>query len=111
MTQYFGNANPAAGANRGASADFDGDGSTNLQEYRNGTTPTDPKSVFRATSFTPLLIQWPSRAYDAYELKSSTDLSTWTRVGPPIAPVLTSASRAIAADASLKKLYRVEKVP
>jgi hypothetical protein len=34
----------------GANADYDGDGVTNLQEFRAGTDPKDPKSVFRISS-------------------------------------------------------------
>ncbi len=64
-------------------ADADGDGQTNYQEYLAGTDPTNATSIFRATSITPsgagtLTITWQSIAAKSYVVERSVNLQSWT---------------------------------
>jgi len=60
-------------------ADPDGDGLTNLREYRAGTNPTDPNSVFEFIDINPILggvhLRWASQPNRTYRLRRSTSLS------------------------------------
>jgi hypothetical protein len=60
-------------------ADPDGDGMSNLAEYRAGTDPNDSNSVFRFTEITPvqggIRLGWLSANYKAYSLQRSSDPS------------------------------------
>jgi hypothetical protein len=61
------------GDNVDANADPDGDGMTNLQEFRAGTDPTDPNSVFAFVDCQPhagggFLVQWNSAEGRSYTL-------------------------------------------
>lgn len=73
MTTYFGGANSST-----ATADTDGDGLTNLQEFLLGTDPTDPASAFKITDHTDDTLTWTTRRFDSYTVQSSEDLATWT---------------------------------
>src|SRR6185295_16015551 len=76
---YFGN------LSRNGSGDFDGDGQTDLQEFRAGTDPTNSNSIFRVLTVTPLggggtRIIWnaaPSRV-DRVEFKNAVTDANWT---------------------------------
>jgi hypothetical protein len=64
-----------------ASADADGDGLTNLQEYRAGTSPVDPKSSLRLNGAknakdapAAVTLHWPSVAGKTYVMEYSTSL-------------------------------------
>lgn len=81
MQRYFGDADPAAGPLRGAEDDYDGDGLTNLQEYRTGMDPTNPDSAQRIVRNTSSTLEWQAQGYEVYEILASTNLTTWTRVG------------------------------
>jgi len=65
--------------------DYDHDGWSNWQEYRNLTDPTDPNAYLRLfpqlTADTPLLT-WPSVNGRLYWMETSPDLQTWTRQEP-----------------------------
>jgi hypothetical protein len=76
--RYFGSVNNLLSQ---ASADADGDGANNWQEYVAGTDPTDPKSVLRVSSIpgltlpaTDCAIHWPSVAGKQYVIERTVDL-------------------------------------
>jgi hypothetical protein len=78
-SQYFGGDGTATNAMSCATADPDGDGMDNLQEYLAGTDPTNPNSVFRivspdATGTTGFVVRWTSEPYKFYSLMRSTNL-------------------------------------
>ncbi|MFN0128112.1 MAG: hypothetical protein ACKV19_15660 [Verrucomicrobiales bacterium] len=71
--QYFGS--PTGGD---PDADADGDGQTNLQEFRAGTNPIDPRSVLRIEEIrregADIVIRFEAAPGKAYEIWSGTDL-------------------------------------
>lgn len=84
---WFGTVSNALSA---ATADPDGDGANNYQEYMAGTNPNDPTSVFKFGGGTMgsggYTIQWPSVANKHYSIQSSSSLApgTWTAVATNI---------------------------
>jgi hypothetical protein len=81
MTQYFGNDTNAWPS---ASADADGDGLNNLQEFLTGTIPTDSASVLRVqlTQTTEgMFLSWPTQPGLTYQVQTTTNLTTWTDLG------------------------------
>lgn len=97
MTQYWQNTNPAAGPKRGPNDDADGDGLTNLEEYRLATSPIRGQSRFDTTILANDVIQWPARPWALYLLESSTDGTNWQfwkATVPPWAVVGASITQA-----------------
>jgi hypothetical protein len=72
--QHFGN------LNQNGSGDFDGDGVNNLREYRAGTNPTDPNSLFEVVEISKvsngIAIQWTSQPNRRYRVRRSDSLVT-----------------------------------
>jgi len=69
-------------------ADSDGDGATNLQEFLAGTDPTDASNVLRVQmiySSQGSRLNWNSRPGFVYRVQESPDLvaGSWTNVGRP----------------------------
>jgi len=83
MTKYFGN---DVSQWPSASADSDGDGVSNLQEFLGGTIPTNAASVLRQkminTGQGPFL-QWNTEPGLFYQVISSSDLKSWSNFGGP----------------------------
>jgi hypothetical protein len=84
MTQYFGsNTNlwPAA------TADSDGDGMNNLQEFLAGTDPTNAASVLRvqlSNSPQGMFLSWPTQPGLTYQVQVKTNLTVaWSSLGAP----------------------------
>lgn len=106
------------GDDRSASADLDGDGFTNEQEYALGTNPKDGRSRFEVTGITrnggDTVVEWSSVAGKKYRLYASPSLTEpdWQPVG---SGVKTAAdSRESDTDASRggrSCFYRVQLVP
>lgn len=69
-----------------ADLDADGDGQSNVEEYRAGTHPRDPTSVFRILSIdvepdrSRLDFTWSSVPGRNYTIWHSTNLSNWTQI-------------------------------
>lgn len=79
----------ATEAEQQPSADPDGDGQSNEQEWRADTDPFSRWSVFKmeyAPSQTQEIMRWSALGRTAYLLEASEDLVTWTAYGEEIAP-------------------------
>ena len=114
MTTYFGHTGPQSADTSRASDDADGDKLTNLQEYIAGTNPKDSTSAQRITLMQTNGLQWQAKAYELYEVQTSTNLTAtnWTRFGNPILP--TTATGTVVNPynpAAPAQFFRIQKVP
>lgn len=100
--EWFGGMNPGSGPKRRANDDFDGDGLTNLQEFRLGSSPVDRFSNLRLSASGSNL-SWVAKPYELYEVRMTEDLARWPDSG---APVLPSTSNAVfTVDTSAPRHY------
>lgn len=111
--EYFGTTDDVS-----ASADADGDGFTNAQEYALGTIPTDPGSTFRlrAVSMEPsgaITISWDAVAGKTYQVLATGDLSAgpWQPVGEPVSASTSGPVSRSDSPAQPARFYRVILVP
>lgn len=113
MTTYFGSTTPSAGSLSRATDDKDKDGLSNLTEFRLGTSPIDASSRLKVLSFATDSLQWSTTPYQLYYIESSTDLTTWTRLGNPVLPTTTTgqSSGSFIPAATSRKFYRVQFAP
>jgi subtilisin family serine protease len=100
-----------------ANLDPDGDGLTNLQEFRAGTDPLSSSSGLRVLSEdtdgkTYFTLQFPAVAGKLYRLSVSDDLATWTPMSSTILPT-SSGNQSVTVPLSGKPagFFRVEIVP
>ena len=102
-SQYFGTTSGVS-----ASADSDGDGFTNVQEYALGTDPKSAASTFKVGEMTrsggSLTITWPSVAGKRYQVQTAPQLSAgaWQNAGDVVAPSVSGTSSvtvSVSADA------------
>lgn len=83
MTRYFGGdlfqwPSPTA--------DSDGDGASNLQEFKAGTDPNDANSVLRTRlqhASQGLYLNWNTQPGLVYQVIGSSDMTTWSNIGGP----------------------------
>jgi hypothetical protein len=100
-----------------ATRDADGDGQTNLAEYRAGTDPRSAASVFRVTGISrdsvaaTITIHWPAVAGKLYHVTSSENLATWTLRATRLASAHGTESVALPAGGPPARFYRVEIAP
>lgn len=107
VTQYFGSAN----ASVNPSADNDGDGVSNLNEFRTGTSPVDAGSVLRFSSSSMTGLNWLATPYELYEVQATTDFTNWFRAGNPVVPTTTNGSFTNFPAATNRLFFRVLRVP
>jgi hypothetical protein len=77
MVANFGNLDPAAGPNRTANDDYDGDQLTNMDEYRCWMNPILATSAQRLSAAPDGTVAWQGKAYELYELWGTTNLNDW----------------------------------
>jgi hypothetical protein len=112
--QYFGS-NYLTNPNAAPTADPDGDGMNNYQEYASGTNPLDPTSVLKITRFylttvnaNPVII-WQSvagKTYTAQRLLVNT--TNWVSVGAVTATSGESVFTDASATSTNSSLYRLQ---
>jgi hypothetical protein len=83
MTQYFGSDTSLWPS---ASADTDGDGMSNTQEFLAGTGPTNAASVLRVQlnqTSQGMFLNWITQPGLTYQVQFTTNLATWSNLGLP----------------------------
>lgn len=90
------------------SADSDGDGASNRDEFQAGTSPTDPNSVLR-TRLVPteqgIFLSWNTQPGLMYQVQSSIDVSSWANLGSPRFAAGSTDSIPVGGDSSV--FYRL----
>jgi hypothetical protein len=106
----------STGAVNDAQGDADGDGFTNLQEYRAGTDPRDPDSFLRLAApqagASTLTLRWSAQPARRYRVFYSDDLVNWYPLQCPVVAAGAMAALLDPAAATAKqRFYRVQTVP
>ncbi len=111
MAEHFGHDDPRATDESRAGDDPDGDGLTNLDEFRGGTDPRDHSSRLRATGFTGSELGFAASPYQAYTIERSTDLVVWEffRLLQPTTAAGSAAHLPVPAGGGA--YYRVRRIP
>ncbi|HUJ08636.1 MAG TPA: cellulase family glycosylhydrolase [Verrucomicrobiae bacterium] len=110
---YFGSTNCASCA---GNADFDGDGTSNTNEFLAGTDPTDSASAFRILSIlstgNDVVVTWQAGVGKTNALQAGT-LTNYTDVSGPIAITVTptNATEFGGATNAGPRFYRIRLIP
>lgn len=91
MTQFFGTTDPGANTTFAATADHDGDGISNRDEFRMGTDPTDASSklTFIDAGQTEA-VKFTSIPGQLYHLEVTTNLTSWLPATVPVTATNTN---------------------
>jgi hypothetical protein len=113
MQANFGSKVPSAAAQSRAGDDPDGDGQSNLAEFLQGTNPRDAVSALRGLTVSPGLIEWSATPFHLYQVESSSDLASWSRLGNPVLPTGNrgAVSGDFAAGGGVRRFFRVQRLP
>jgi hypothetical protein len=112
MTTYFGHSDPRSADLSRAADDHDGDGLSNLNEYRAGMDPTMPDSVQKITQISTTALQWQAKGYELYEILGSSNLVNWARAGNPVVPTGSNGVfNGFYSSSTPCQFFRVLKVP
>jgi hypothetical protein len=103
---YFGN------LDQGATDDPDGDGVSNLAEYRAGTDPTKADSAFYVKTSAATALNWPNLPSRQPVVQFSDDLLNWQTVTNPaiIYPTPATATWTDPDPSATNRFYRVQAV-
>ncbi|MFH0909767.1 MAG: matrixin family metalloprotease [bacterium] len=111
MSNYFGHVDPQAGDLSQAGDDADGDGVVNLDEFLQGTDPTNANSLFAITGPMSTSIQWTARAHHVYELQTAESVTgPFMRISNPAIPTNEDGDISIDPPSATSLFYRLEKV-
>ncbi|HTL71812.1 MAG TPA: sialate O-acetylesterase, partial [bacterium] len=88
----------AAGLGNSPSADYDGDGLTDIQEYEIGTSPVDPNDRLAFSLGSDLIGRWSAKQDIRYQAMASTNLISWVEFGNPV--LLRSSNSPVEVDFS-----------
>jgi len=113
MTSFFGDANPANIAGFSANGDADGDGISNLDEFRIGTVPTSAASALMFLPSTqPNTINFASTIGELYLAETTTNFTNWARAAIPIQATDTNTVISnFLADPGEVGFFRIQRVP
>jgi hypothetical protein len=103
-TTYFG------GTGQAAAADYDGDGTSNLTEYRLGLVPNSGSSRFSVARGSNGLLTWPSAAGLTFKVQRSVSLAAWETIATISGAAGTSEFTDLAPPSG-KAFYRVTLEP
>lgn len=106
-TFYFGN------LDQGANDDPDSDGVNNLNEYRDGTDPTQSDSAFYVKMSNAAALNWPNLSSRSPVVQFSDDLLNWQTLTNPaiIYPTPATATWTDTNAVSSQRFYRVQATP
>jgi hypothetical protein len=93
-----------------AEGDFDGDGSTNLTEFRLGLDPEDGSKGFAVTRSASGLLEWPSAEGVTFTVQRSGTLTDWSNIAT-VPGTVGAASFTDPASPSGTSFYRIRLEP
>ena len=96
----------------GSTNDPDGDGHSNIQEWINGTDPTNGNSALKITGLNSTTLQWSAKGYEIYELWRSASLtSDFSRCRNPARPLPSPGTIDLPVENGTIRFYRIIKTP
>jgi subtilisin-like proprotein convertase family protein len=104
-------------SNKNPTADPDGDGFTNEQEFISRTDPSSAASALRMTTWeknpaaTSVTLTWQSVSGVSYQIEHATLLGTWSNLGAPVVANSASISATRAITPATSRFFRVRALP